>query len=71
MRDLPPVWIDLPARLQSGARTFLEAGAELGYFGNPSAATRDEGDQMLEILAGMVITVLREAGVIPDQLTPT
>ena len=34
-RALPPVWIDLPAKLTAGARTFKDAGAELGYFGDP------------------------------------
>ena len=33
---LPPVWIDLPGKLRAGAKTFAEAGATLGYFGDPA-----------------------------------
>lgn len=62
--DLPPVWIDLPARLRAGARTFLEAGAELGYFGDPASATTEEGQRMLDALADIVEIALRGAGVI-------
>jgi creatinine amidohydrolase len=54
MRTLPPVWIDLPARLRDGARTFAEAGATLGYFGDPASATAAEGQRMLEALAEIV-----------------
>jgi len=61
---LPPVWIDLPARLRAGARTFADAGASLGYFGDPARATPEEGQAMLRALAEMVVTVCREAGVV-------
>jgi creatinine amidohydrolase len=54
IRGLEPVWIDLPARLSEGARTFAEAGAALGYFGDPASATVEEGHRMLESLAEMV-----------------
>jgi creatinine amidohydrolase len=53
MRALDPVWIDLPARLRAGASTFAEAGADLGYFGNPAAASVEEGERMLDALAEM------------------
>lgn len=65
LTGLPPVWIDLPARLQAGARTFLEAGAELGYFGDPASATPKEGHRMLDALADIIEVALREAGVLP------
>jgi creatinine amidohydrolase len=64
LTGLPPVWIDLPGRLRDGARTFLEAGAELGYFGNPALATPAEGHQMLDALADIVVLTLREAGIL-------
>jgi creatinine amidohydrolase len=54
MSTLPAVWIDLPARLRDGARTFAEAGAELGYFGDPASATVEEGERMLAALAEIV-----------------
>jgi creatinine amidohydrolase len=63
LANLPPVWIDLPAQLRAGARTFKEAGAELGYFGDPATASAADGEQLLNALANMVIETLHEAGV--------
>jgi creatinine amidohydrolase len=57
---LPPVWIDLPGKLRAGAKTFAEAGATLGYFGNPAAATVAEGEAMFDALATIYATALRE-----------
>lgn len=54
LSGLPPVWIDLPAALAAGAGTFKEAGAEQGYFGDPSAASRAEGECMLDALATII-----------------
>lgn len=61
LRGLPSVWIDLPAKLREGARTFSEAGAVLGYFGDPESASAEEGERMLDALASMVVTVVDEA----------
>ncbi len=55
MRGLPPVWIDLPARLRAGARTFADAGAELGYFGDPARSTAEEGHALLDALASIIV----------------
>jgi creatinine amidohydrolase len=60
---LKPVWIDLPARLREGARTFAEAGATLGYFGDPASSTAEEGNRMLDALAEIVMMALRDAHV--------
>jgi creatinine amidohydrolase len=60
---LEPVWIDLPARLRDGARTFAEAGATLGYFGDPAKSTLEEGHRMLGALAEIVMMSLRVANV--------
>jgi creatinine amidohydrolase len=57
---LPPVWIDLPGKLRAGAKTFAEAGATLGYFGDPAAATTAEGEAMFDALARIYVTALRE-----------
>ena len=64
LKDLNPVWIDLPERLREGAQTFTEAGADMGYFGNPARASVEEGHRMLDVLAGMVVDVCRESGVL-------
>ncbi len=55
---LPPVNIDLPARLKAGARTFADAGGDMGYFGNPAAATAAEGERMLAALAAIMLDEL-------------
>ncbi len=60
-RDLPPVWIDLPARLRDGARSFAEAGGTLGYFGEPAGATVEEGNRLFDALATIVRDAVREA----------
>ncbi|MGI8857962.1 MAG: creatininase family protein [Thermomicrobiales bacterium] len=57
---LPPVWIDLPGKLRAGAKTFAEAGAALGYFGDPATATVAEGEAMFDALATIYVTALRE-----------
>jgi creatinine amidohydrolase len=57
---LPPVWIDLPGKLRAGAKTFAEAGATLGYFGDPAIATAAEGEILFDALAHIYVTALRE-----------
>lgn len=61
MEDLPPVWVDLPARLREGATTFAEAGSPLGYFGDPARASREEGERLLERLAEIAREAVQEA----------
>lgn len=53
--DLEPVWVDLPARLQAGARTFDEAGGTQAYFGDPARSTVDEGKQLLDELGSIIV----------------
>lgn len=60
LRTLPPVWVDLPARLQAGARTFVEAGGALGYFGDPARATIAEGEQLIAALGAIVAELVGE-----------
>jgi creatinine amidohydrolase len=63
MQSLPAVWIDLPARLREGARTFAEAGASLGYFGNPATSSIGEGERLLDALAEIVWTTYQDINV--------
>jgi len=60
-RGLPPVRIDLLAKMAAGVRTFKEAGAEQGYCGDPAAATPAEGAELIERLAHVVVETVREA----------
>jgi creatinine amidohydrolase len=61
LEELRPVWIDLPKALQSGARDFAEAGAELGYFGDPAAATPEHGELLLDQLGRMIMETVASA----------
>ncbi len=49
-RNLPPVDGLKPA-LEKGASTFVEAGGEDAYFGDPTAATAEDGESHFEALA--------------------
>ena len=60
-RGLPPLRIDLLAKMAAGVRTFKEAGAERGYCGDPAAASPAEGAELIERLAHVVVETVREA----------
>jgi len=51
--SLPPM-DGLTAALKKGAKTFAEAGGEDAYFGDPTAASAEEGETMFEALAGIL-----------------
>ncbi|MDR7555365.1 MAG: creatininase family protein [Armatimonadota bacterium] len=53
-RSLPPVWVDLPAALRAGARSFAEAGSPLAYFGDPARSSAEEGHALYDALATIV-----------------
>jgi creatinine amidohydrolase len=58
---LQPVPIRLSEKLAAGVSTFTQMGMELAYAGNPAAATVEEGEQLIQRLAEMVIGEVREA----------
>jgi len=61
-RNLPPVDGILPA-LKKGAKTFVEAGGEDAYFGDPTAATAEEGETYFEALVEVLsVSVLEHLG---------
>jgi creatinine amidohydrolase len=59
-RALPPVWINLLEAVKAGAHTFDQAGSPLAYFGEPSRATREEGERMLQALGTIVADAVLE-----------
>ncbi len=59
-RALEPNLISLSQAIKAGARSFIEIGGDQAYFGNPAAATAEEGDRVFDILAGMIVTALDE-----------
>ncbi|MDX1688840.1 MAG: creatininase family protein [Candidatus Promineifilaceae bacterium] len=61
MKELSPVWIDLPERIHKhGARTFKDAGSDWAYFGDPARASAEEGEMIFDALAQMLATTVRE-----------
>jgi creatinine amidohydrolase len=58
--ELAPRPIDLAAAMRAGVRTFEEAGADQAYFGDPAAATAEEGEAIYARLVDMVLAVIRE-----------
>jgi len=57
---LPPNPVNLATLMKQGVNSFREAGAPQAYFGDPAAATREEGDRTFAILTRMIVeTVLQ------------
>jgi creatinine amidohydrolase len=65
-RRLTAVTASLSSAIGEGKRTFEEAGGPRAYFGDPAAATADEGRTTIAtlgaILADAVIEALAESG---------
>jgi creatinine amidohydrolase len=57
---LEPKLISLSQAIRAGARSFIEIGGDQAYFGDPAAATAEEGDRVFDILAEMIVTALNE-----------
>jgi creatinine amidohydrolase len=60
-KRLAPVRIDLLAKIEAGVGTFLAAGADRAYCGDPASATAEEGRERIEQLADVVVLSAREA----------
>jgi creatinine amidohydrolase len=52
--------IDLARAMRAGVRTFVEAGADDAYFGDPAGASAAEGEWIYARLVEMVLTVVSE-----------
>jgi creatinine amidohydrolase len=60
--SLPPMDPLMPA-LKKGAKTFAEAGGEDAYFGDPTAATAEEGEVLFEALSEILtLSVMEHLG---------
>ena len=61
-RNLAPIEGILPA-MKKGAKTFLEAGGDDAYFGDPTAATAEDGETYFEALAEVLtLSVMEHLG---------
>jgi creatinine amidohydrolase len=60
-QSLERVPISIAEKIKEGASTFVEAGGTEAYFGDPRAASREEGEAMYEALSDMIVTAVMEA----------
>ena len=60
MRRLPPLHVDLPARMATGTRDFTEMGMHEAYCGAPAEATADEGQATFDTLAEILLEAVNE-----------
>jgi creatinine amidohydrolase len=58
--NLEPVRISIADKIREGARSFTEAGGSQAYFGDPRAASREEGESTYEALSDMIVTAVVE-----------
>jgi creatinine amidohydrolase len=57
---LEPVDLHLIDSMRAGKKSFREMGSEAAYCGDPAAATAEEGADLIERLAEMLVTSVRE-----------
>lgn len=63
---LAPNPISLSSAIRQGQETFAEAGGEQAYFGDPAAATWEEGEQTIETLGQILAdAIFQEVGMMP------
>lgn len=58
--SLEHVPISIAERIRGGARSFTEAGGSEAYFGDPRAASPEEGNASYEALSDMIVTAVLE-----------
>jgi creatinine amidohydrolase len=59
-QSLERVQISIAEKIREGAASFTEAGGTEAYFGDPRAASREEGEAMYEALSEMIATAVME-----------
>ena len=59
--QLAPNWTSLAEKIGEGVGSFVEAGGPEAYFGDPAAATPEEGEETYETLAGLLVDELSRA----------
>lgn len=61
-RGLPPNPRSLSTAIREGAKTFEQAGGPRAYFGEPAAATKEEGAEILRVLGKILCDAVLEGG---------
>jgi creatinine amidohydrolase len=59
--NLKPNPVNLAILMKQGVNSFKDAGAPEAYFGDPAAATSEEGEQTYQILTRMVVETVLES----------
>ena len=65
-RALERVPISIAEKIREGAKTFTEAGGVNAYFGDPRAASREEGERSYEALSDMLVAAVMESLTPPE-----
>jgi len=60
-QSLDRVPISIAEKIKEGFGSFSQAGGTEAYFGDPRAASREEGEAMFEALSVMIVTAVLEA----------
>src|SRR5882724_6357682 len=60
-QSLEHVPISIAEKIKEGASSFTEAGGTEAYFGDPRAASQEEGETSYEALSDMIVTSVMEA----------
>ena len=60
MRDLEAKPIDMPAAIRAGQSSFVAMGMDQAYAGAPAEATPEEGVQTFQVLAEVLVKLIRE-----------
>jgi creatinine amidohydrolase len=69
-RQLERVPISIAERIREGARSFTEAGGTQAYFGDPRAASREEGEASYDALSNMIVIAVEEALAAQERNSP-
>jgi creatinine amidohydrolase len=60
MEALAAKMVDMPAAIAQGRTDFIAMGMDRAYCGAPAEATAEEGEQTFDVLAGMLVELIRE-----------
>ena len=69
-RQLERVPISIAERIRDGARSFTEAGGTQAYFGDPRAASREEGEASYDALSNMIVIAVEETLAAQERNSP-
>ena len=59
-RGLAPNPVSLSAAIRTGQKTFEEAGGPAAYFGDPAAASSEEGQSTIRILGSILVEAIEQ-----------